>query len=172
MRKYIRGNIISALQWQIHCQVYQPHAFWEIAHTTSSRNILSAIAVLTGLFFCQKHLNLWTETVTALIFVIKFTLVSIGLTTGTRTVPQVYTAGDDRPVFWSILLALLIRGHTKVLLAEPAFGLHERRLRQTPLWVSAVCKWKQPPSDNTQLQPCCYSPVVRLLCVCVQEKSG
>lgn len=57
MRKYIRGNIISALQWQIHCQVYQSHAFWEIAHTTSSRNILSAIAVLTGLFFLPEPLK-------------------------------------------------------------------------------------------------------------------
>lgn len=86
--------------------------------------------------------------------------------------PRSSPAGDDWPVFWSILVDLLSRGHTKVLLAEPAFGLHEQKLGQTPLWVSAVCKWKQPPSDNTQLQPCCYSPVVCLLCVCVQDKSG
>lgn len=122
-------------------------------------------------FFYHKYLNLGTETVTALISVVKFTLVSIGLTTGTRAVLQGYPAGDDRPFFWSILVALLSRGHTKVLLDEPTFGLRERRLRQAPPWVSTVCKWKQPPSQNTQLRPCRYSPVVSVspLSVCARE---
>lgn len=41
--------------------------------------------------------------------------------------------------------------------AEPTFGLG---LRYSPLWVPTMCNWKQPQLHNTQLQPCCYSPVV------------
>lgn len=82
MRKYIRENIFSVLQWHIHCQVYQLCSFWKIVHITSSRNILWAVAVLTSHFSTTRE----AETVTALIFVTKFPPVSMGLSTSTQAV--------------------------------------------------------------------------------------
>lgn len=144
MSKYIRGNILSVLQWPIHCQVYQSFSCWEIAHQTSSRNILLAIAVLTS-HFSTTSTEIWgAEIVTALIFVIKFRLISMGPSTSTQAVLKGHPGGDDQPVFWTILLALgcLADGHTKVLLVEPIFGPCELGLRHTPLCVPTMCNWK------------------------------